>query len=143
MLDPACQITRYNLTAPGAICILALSCNDRQPGVSGGQADIYSWSELHGMNFIFFHCFWRDNQLWLCVAKLCVCKAASPWSQSSLPDSQCAVWLCLKKCSESKVLVVLLQLGAKDLTVRPQTLRISVSAVCRIVQVFLWFSNPK
>ena len=55
--------------------------------------------------------------MWLCVAKLCVCKAASPWSQSSLPDSQCAVWLCLKKCSESKVLVVLLQLGAKDLTV--------------------------
>ena len=29
-----------------------------------------------------------------------------------------AVWLCLKKCSENRVLVVLLQIGAKDLTVR-------------------------
>ena len=28
-----------------------------------------------------------------------------------------AVWLCLKKCSENKVLAVLLQIGAKDLTV--------------------------
>ena len=29
-----------------------------------------------------------------------------------------AVWLCIKKCSENRVLVVLLQIGAKDLTVR-------------------------
>ena len=28
-----------------------------------------------------------------------------------------AVWLCLKKCFENRVLVVLLQIGAKDLTV--------------------------
>ena len=28
-----------------------------------------------------------------------------------------AVWLCLKKCSENRVLVVLLQIGAKDLRV--------------------------
>ena len=28
-----------------------------------------------------------------------------------------AVWLCLKKCSENRVLVGLLQIGAKDLTV--------------------------
>ena len=32
-----------------------------------------------------------------------------------------AVWLCLKKFSENRVLVVLLQIGAKDLTVWYQT----------------------
>ena len=32
-----------------------------------------------------------------------------------------AVWLCLKKCSENRVLVVLLQIGAKDFTVRRLT----------------------
>ena len=30
-----------------------------------------------------------------------------------------AVWLCLKQCYENRVLVVLLKIGAKDLTVDP------------------------
>ena len=43
---------------PRDIGIIAIPCNDRQIGVSGSQADIYSWSELHGKHsMIFLHSF--------------------------------------------------------------------------------------
>ena len=57
--------------------------------------------------------------------------AYSSWSSQLVPRNligqsflficlSLAVWLCLKKCSENRVLVVLLQIGATDLTVAYQ-----------------------
>ena len=67
----------------------ALPCGARKIGVSGGQADTHACSALLGDIPCF--CFAFGDITWCGSAslKLCVCNAASPWSQSTSPDSHC------------------------------------------------------
>ena len=60
--------------------------------------------------------------VWICNDAYCSwssqCVPSKPIGQSFLFICLSpAVWLCLKKCIENRVLGVLLQIGAKDLTV--------------------------
>ena len=57
---------------------------------SGGQADIYSLSELYGRPFMVFLSLWLEISCGSASLKLGICKAASTWSRSSFPDSQCS-----------------------------------------------------
>ena len=68
----------------------SLLCSARYTEGSGGQAGNYAWSELlwkYSMFFFFLFC--GITGCGSASLKLCVCDAASPWSQSPSPDSQC------------------------------------------------------
>jgi hypothetical protein len=56
--------------------------------VSGGQADIFFWYEMHGRYLMIF-IFWGGwkTSCGSASLKLCVWKAASLWSQGSFPGS--------------------------------------------------------
>ena len=59
---------------------------------------------------------WKCNDV--CYSRSSQLVSRNPTEQYFLFSCLClAVWVCLKQSSESRMLVVLLQIGAKDLTV--------------------------
>ena len=86
-----CRISRYMLTVTWVTDITSLTCRARKTRVSGGQADIYAWSQLLGGYSIIFLIFCWITGCGSASLKLCVSNAASPWSPCPFPDSQCGV----------------------------------------------------
>ena len=83
-----CSITRYKLKASGVTYITSLPCRTRSTRVSGGHGDIYAWLQLLGGYSITFVSFCGITGCGSASLKLCVCNAASHWSQNPSTDSQ-------------------------------------------------------
>ena len=82
------KISRCKFTASEVTDNTALSCSARQTSVRSGQGDIYAWSQLLEEYSLKFFAFAEITGCGSASLKLCICYAASTWSQNPSPDLQ-------------------------------------------------------
>ena len=84
-----CPISRSKLTDSVVTENISLSCSARKTHVSGVLTGIYAWSEiLWKYSIVFFFAFGGITGCVSASLVLCVCDAASHWSQRPFPESQ-------------------------------------------------------
>ena len=90
--DIFCPISRSKLTHSVVTDNTSLPSSIRLTEVTGGHAGTYAWSVRIWKFAMFFVAFSGITGCGSASLKLCVCFAASPWSQSPSLDSQWLVY---------------------------------------------------